>query len=184
MRRRLAPHFGVEARFGTPPSGESGEGLYADMSLTRSSSQAAVLRARRRKSLPFLLGPRFAAEICGHVLEGDEVLGCVVGSDPAGVVAEGHIHDPMEAVLDSPMVTHDGADVLGVELRGCQVMAGFASAHAVGLASGFDDDEPGEARPFMTFLQPANIVNDDDATGFDAPVFRCARDRHRPSRRH
>jgi len=117
------------------------------------------------------------------VLECDEVLGRAVGSDPAGVVAEGHFHDPMEAVLDSPMVTHDGAELLGVERRGCHVMAGFASAHAVNLAGGLDDDEPGEARPFVTLLQPANIVNDDDATGFDAPGFRCARDRHRPRRR-
>ena len=123
--------------------------------------------------MPFFLQPRFAAEMRIHVLEGDEVLGSVVGSDPAGVVAEGHIHDPMEVVLDSPMVTHDGVKFLGVELRGCHVMAGFASAHAVDLAGGFDDAEPGEARPFVTFLQPANIVNDDDATGFDAPVFRC-----------
>ena len=34
------------------------------------------------------------------MLEGNEVLGRVVGSDPADAVAEGHIHDPIEAYYD------------------------------------------------------------------------------------
>jgi hypothetical protein len=66
--------------------------------------------------LPFFLWPRFAAEICGHVLEGDEVLGRVVGSDPARVVAEGHVHDPMQPVFDRPMVAHEGPKLAGAQL--------------------------------------------------------------------
>src|SRR5580700_11502732 len=54
-----------------------------------------------------------ADEIVGHVLDGGEVGGGVLGADAAFVVAEDHVHDPMEAVLDGPMAADDGAELAG-----------------------------------------------------------------------
>jgi hypothetical protein len=39
----------------------------------------------------------------GHMLDGGEVGGCVIGADAAFVVAKIHVQDPMKAVLDHPM---------------------------------------------------------------------------------
>src|SRR5262249_5211653 len=39
-------------------------------------------------------------QVEGHVLDGGEVGRGVIGADTAFVIAEHHVHDPMEAVLD------------------------------------------------------------------------------------
>ena len=49
----------------------------------------------------------FADEVVGHVFEGGEVRGGLIGADAAFVVAEEHVHDPVQAVLDRPMVADD-----------------------------------------------------------------------------
>ena len=54
----------------------------------------------------------FADQIVSHVAEGGEVGGRMFGADSAFVVAEDHIHDPMEAVLDRPMAADDGAETM------------------------------------------------------------------------
>ncbi len=41
--------------------------------------------------------------------------GGVIGADAAFVVAEDHVEDPMEAVLDGPMVADEGSDQAGQE---------------------------------------------------------------------
>ena len=87
--------------------GESGEGFHAATRLARkSSSQPAVLRLRRRESFPGALRIR----LLRHVLERGEVGGRVFGSHAAFVVAKDHVHDPMQAVLDRPMVADHRAD--------------------------------------------------------------------------
>jgi len=40
-----------------------------------------------------------ASDVGGHVFEGDEVFWGMVGSNAALVVAEGHVHDPVQAVF-------------------------------------------------------------------------------------
>jgi hypothetical protein len=42
-------------------------------------------------------------QVEGHMLDGGEVGGSVIGADAAFVVAEIHVHDPVKAVLDHPM---------------------------------------------------------------------------------
>src|SRR5882672_2508939 len=42
-------------------------------------------------------------QVEGHMLDGGEVGGCVIGADAAFVVAEIHVHDPVKAVFDHPM---------------------------------------------------------------------------------
>jgi hypothetical protein len=51
-------------------------------------------------------------QVEGHVFDGGEVGWCVIGADAALVVAESHIHDPVQAVLDHPMGS-DGRPELG-----------------------------------------------------------------------
>src|SRR5262252_7426512 len=42
-------------------------------------------------------------QVEGHVLDGGEVGRGVIGADTAFIVAEHHVHDPMEAILDHPV---------------------------------------------------------------------------------
>ena len=45
--------------------------------------------------------------VMSHVLDGGEVCWRVIGSDPALVIAENHVHDPVQAVFDRPMAAHN-----------------------------------------------------------------------------
>ena len=49
-------------------------------------------------------------EVERHVLERGEVGWGVVGPQPAFVVAEDHIEDPVQAVLDSPVISNERCD--------------------------------------------------------------------------
>lgn len=51
-----------------------------------------------------------ADQIIGHVLERGKICRGVFGSYPAFGVAEDHIHDPVQAVLDRPVIADHGAD--------------------------------------------------------------------------
>src|SRR5438105_3028897 len=46
-------------------------------------------------------------EVVGHVLYGGEVGRGVIGADAALVVAEDHVHHPVETVLDRPVAADD-----------------------------------------------------------------------------
>ena len=59
----------------------------------------------------------------GHVLDGGKVGGSVIGSDSAFVVAEDHVHHPMQAVLDSPMTADDRSQKAGQQDQGGDVEA-------------------------------------------------------------
>ena len=69
----------------------------------KSSSQPAALRLSRSDPLP----GRLSDQVVGHVLDGGEIGWSVIGSDPALVVAEDHVHHPMQAVLDRPVAADD-----------------------------------------------------------------------------
>jgi hypothetical protein len=49
----------------------------------------------------------FSDQVVGHLLEGGEIGGSMVGADTAFVVAKDHIHHPVEAVFDRPMAAND-----------------------------------------------------------------------------
>src|SRR5260370_39491170 len=46
-------------------------------------------------------------QVGGHMLDGGEVGGCVIGADAAFVVAGSQVHDPLKAVLCHPI----GSDI-------------------------------------------------------------------------
>jgi hypothetical protein len=63
----------------------------------------------------------FSDQVVGHVLEGGEVGGRLIGADAAFVVAEDHVHHPVEAVLDRPVAADDGAELAGEPCQGGEV---------------------------------------------------------------
>jgi len=54
-----------------------------------------------------VLAKRLADQVVGHVFDGGEIGRRMIGSDPALVVAEDHVHHPMQAVLGRPVTAHD-----------------------------------------------------------------------------
>src|SRR5271166_1720712 len=46
-------------------------------------------------------------QVVSHVFKGGEISRGVIGPDAALVIAEDHIHDPVQAVLDGPVAAHD-----------------------------------------------------------------------------
>lgn len=60
-----------------------------------------------------VLAGSLSNEVVGHVFDCGEIGGRVIGSEAALVVAEDHIHDPMQAILDRPMSAHDRSQEVG-----------------------------------------------------------------------
>src|SRR5580704_16028975 len=60
-----------------------------------------------------VLAGGLADQIVGDMPERSEVGGGVLGSNATFVIAEGHVHDPVEGVLDRPMVAGDRAELMG-----------------------------------------------------------------------
>ena len=134
----------------------------------KSSSQAATFRLRRSESFAW----RPSDQVMGDVLDGGEICRGVLGSDAAFVVAEDHIHDPMEAVLDRPMAAHDRPQKLaGQDQRGddrsvsrarpCRSISRMLSTMTTAFQAG----------PGMSLLEPGDIVDDSGGSGLDATVI-------------
>src|SRR3712207_5704896 len=51
-----------------------------------------------------------AQQVEGEVAQGGEVPGGVAGADPAGVLAAGHVEDPVQPVLDAPVAADEPAE--------------------------------------------------------------------------
>src|SRR6201981_2937017 len=60
-----------------------------------------------------VLAGRPADQVEGHVLDGGEIGGSVIGPNAALVIAEDHVHNPMQAVFDGPMCTNDRSELGG-----------------------------------------------------------------------
>ena len=52
-------------------------------------------------------------QVVGHVFECREISRGVFGSNPAFVVAEDHVHDPVETIFNGPVAPDDWADKHG-----------------------------------------------------------------------
>src|SRR4051794_27242244 len=61
-----------------------------------------------------LLSRRAADQVLRHVPDGGEVGRGVGVPDATLVVAEGHVHDPVQAVLDAPVIPDGGSDPPGI----------------------------------------------------------------------
>ena len=133
----------------------------------KSSSQPAALRLSRKEVLAW----RLSDQVVGHVLDGGEVGRGVVGSDPALVIAEDHVHDPVQAVLDRPVAADDRTQQVRRQHQRGDVEACLPLDLSADLARAFDHDDGLQARPVVAFLQPGDIVDDGGGPGFDAAVI-------------
>jgi hypothetical protein len=100
-----------------------------------------------------------------------EILWRVVGSDTALVVAEHHIHHPVQAVLDGPMAAQDGADQSRDRDQGCEIQPCLMLGFSVGLTAAFDHDDRLQTRPVMAFLKPLHIIYRGCGAGLDMAVI-------------
>ena len=80
------------------------------------------------------LAGRSSDQVEGDVLDGGEIGRGVLGADRAFVIAEDHVHDPMQAVLNRPMSTDNRPDLGGEPDQGRDVEAGLALDFIADLA--------------------------------------------------
>ena len=106
----------------------------------------------------------------GHVLEGGEIGGRVIGSDAAFVVAENHVHHPVETVLDRPVAADDGAEPACEACQRGDVEAGLALDLVGDFARALDHDDALQPWPVVALLQPIHVVDRRVGAGFDAAV--------------
>ena len=52
-------------------------------------------------------------QIQGHMFDGGEVSRSVIGADSAFVVPQYHVHDPMQRILDGPVIADNAPCLLG-----------------------------------------------------------------------
>ena len=100
-----------------------------------------------------------------------EVSGRVVGPDAALVVAEDHVHDPMQLILDRPVVSDDGPHEVCRQTQRSDVDARLGRDRAIDLPRTFNDDNAVQPRPFVALTQPFDVLDDGRGAGFDAAVI-------------
>src|SRR3954451_7062345 len=109
-------------------------------------------------------------QVLRHVLDGGEIGRSVFGANPALVIAEEHVHDPMQAVLDRPMAAHDRSEEVCQHDQGGDVEACLLLGFSSNLAAAFDHDDGVQAGPVVACLQPFDVMDDGGGSGFDAAV--------------
>ena len=105
------------------------------------------------------------------MFDGGEVGWGVVGSDAAFVITEDHVHDPVQAVLDGPMASHDHGQAFGWQAQRRDEEPRLPFNRATDLADAVDDDDAVQAGPVVALLQPGDIVQDGGIPGLDAAVI-------------
>src|SRR4051812_21598963 len=112
-----------------------------------------------------------ARQVQRHVFDGGEVGWGVVGSDAAFVIAEDHVHDPVQAVLNGPMASHDCGQAFGWQAERSDEEPRLPFDRAADLADAVDDDDALQAGPVVALLQPGDVVDDGGGPGLDAAVI-------------
>jgi putative transposase len=110
-------------------------------------------------------------EVLRHVPNCGEVGGRVAVADPAFIVAEDHVHDPVQAVLNAPVVADGRCQMVGRQGRGGDVEPPFLFNLIGGFPHAFDHRQRGQAGPVMALAQPVDVVHDGQGPGFDPAVL-------------
>ena len=113
----------------------------------------------------------FSDQVVGHVFEGCEVGGRVIGADAAFVVAEHHVHHPVQAVLDRPMTSDDGAELACQPCQRSDVEAGLLLDLVGDFARALDHDDALQSGPIVALLEPVDVMDRGVGSGLDAAVI-------------
>ena len=105
------------------------------------------------------------------MLECGEIGWRMIRPDAALVVAEDHVHDPMQLILDRPMVSDDGPYEVFRQTQRSDVDACLGRDCAIDLPGTFNDDDAVQHRPFVALTQPFDVLVDGRGAGFDAAVI-------------
>ena len=96
----------------------------------------------------------------------------MVASQAAFVVAEDHVHDPVQAVLHRPVIADDGAEPVGGQGQRGDVDAGLGPAGpAAQFAAALEHDDGVQPGPVVALAEPGRVVEDGDLAGLDASVI-------------
>ena len=106
-----------------------------------------------------------------HVPDRREICWRVVGSHAALVVAEHHVHHPVQAVLDGPVAAHDGAEQGGNHDQRCEIKPCLMLGFSVRLTAAFDHDDRLQPRPIVAFLEPLDVIDHGCDAGLDTAVI-------------
>jgi hypothetical protein len=122
-------------------------------------------------------------EVQGYVLDHRHVLRAVAGPQPSEVVAEHHVQDPMQPVLDPPVAAPRPSQARGIQLGRAKVVAPFLLALVAALGLGLDHREHGEIRKAdlagMAAVgeQPSHVVADGMAADLEPAMVSPPRSR-------
>ena len=86
-----------------------------------------------------------------HVFDVSEIGWSVIGSDPGFVIAENHVHDPVETVLNGPMASYDRSQQVRQRDQRGDVKPRVLLDHTSRFARAFDHRDGIQARPVMAF---------------------------------
>ena len=110
-----------------------------------------------------------AQQVERHMFDGGEVGGGMLGADPALVVSEDAVHQPVHA-FDRPVMADDLGELVGAICRRGDVEAGFPFDLDVDLTPAFDHDHGLQSGPAVVFLEPADVMEDGRAAAHDAAM--------------
>ena len=110
-------------------------------------------------------------QVVRHVFNGGEVGRSVVCSDPAFVVTEDHVHDPVQAVLDCPMASDDQPEKVPQHDQRCDVIARLSFDLAAEFTRAFNDGDSVQAWPFVPISEPFDIMDHGGGPSFDATII-------------
>ena len=106
-----------------------------------------------------------------HVFDGGEIGRSVIGSDPAFVVTEHHVHDPVQAVLDGPMASDDRSEKVRQHDQRCDVIACLAFDLTAEFTRAFHDRDGVQTWPVVPFSEPFDIMDNGYGADFDPAVI-------------
>lgn len=112
-----------------------------------------------------------ADEVHGDVLEDGEVVSGMAGAGAHLVVGKGHIHAPVQTVLDRPMLADGTGGTLGIREQAADVVAVLKRALALDGPFGLDDHEGLELRPLRRVVQAIELIEHETTAVLNAAVI-------------
>lgn len=143
-------------------TGEDGE----EVGVVEGGAEALGGEAALRRTL-------LAEEIAGEVAQHRQILGPVADADPTFVLAEGHVEDPVDTILDPPVPADDPPEGCRVASPAEQVVARLDADRGADPTLALDQADGASARPGMALVEVGDgrrVADGPVAPRLDAPV--------------